>query len=79
MVDTPVVDTPVVDAATSQAFTANLDNLKGGSGDDSFNGVYYADGGTGTTAFPGDIVAGGGGQRYANHLDSRHIHCLLRA
>jgi len=55
----PVV--PVVDAATSQAFTANLDNLKGGSGDDSFNGVYYADGGTGTTAFPGDIVAGGAG------------------
>ena len=61
VVDTPVVDTPVVDAATSQAFTANLDNLKGGSGDDSFNGVYYANGGTGTTAFPGDAVDGGAG------------------
>ena len=55
----PVV--PVVDAAKSLAFTANLDNLKGGSGDDSFSGVYYADGGTGTTAFPGDTVDGGTG------------------
>ena len=61
VVDTPVVDTPVVDAATSQAFTANLDTLKGGSGDDTFNGVHYADGGTGTTAFPGDSVDGGAG------------------
>jgi hypothetical protein len=47
--------------AVSKAFTANLDNLIGGTGDDSFNGVYYADGGTGTTAFPGDIVNGGAG------------------
>ena len=61
VVDTPVVDTPVVDAAKAIAFTANLDTLEGGSGDDTFSGVYYADGGTGTTAFPGDSVDGGAG------------------
>jgi hypothetical protein len=56
---TPV--TPVVPTAQTLTFTANLDNLAGGDGDDSFNGVYYADGGTGTTAFPGDIATGGAG------------------
>jgi len=53
--------TPVAPTAQSLSFTANLDDLTGGDGDDSFNGVYYADGGTGTTAFPGDIATGGAG------------------
>ena len=47
--------------AVSKTFTSNLDNLVGTSADDAFDGVYYADGGTGTTAFPGDIVSGGAG------------------
>jgi len=53
-------------APKSVAFTASLDNLVGGSGDDVFNGVYYADGGTGTTAFPGDTVTGGAGTDTVN-------------
>jgi hypothetical protein len=56
---TPVV--PVVPTAVSKAFTTTLDSLEGGAGDDNFNGVYYADGGTGTTAFPGDSASGGAG------------------
>ncbi|WP_413678749.1 DUF4214 domain-containing protein [Prochlorococcus sp. MIT 0916] len=47
--------------SVSKAFTKNLDNLVGTDADDAFDGVYYADGGTGTTAFPGDIVSGGAG------------------
>jgi hypothetical protein len=58
--------TTVVPTAVSKTFTANLDTLEGGAGDDSFNGVYYADGGTGTTAFPGDSVAGGDGSDTLN-------------
>jgi hypothetical protein len=57
----PVVPVVVVPTAQTLTFTANLDTLAGGDGDDSFNGVYYADGGTGTTAFPGDTAAGGSG------------------
>jgi len=48
-------------AAVNKAFTNTLDQLEGGAGDDTFSGVYYADGGTGTTAFPGDSVTGGAG------------------
>jgi hypothetical protein len=59
---TPVVPVvPVVPTAVSKTFTINLDTLEGGAGADSFSGVYYADGGTGTTAFPGDSVDGGEG------------------
>jgi len=47
--------------AVTKTFTSNLDNLVGTDADDNFDGVYYADGGTGTTAFPGDIVSGGAG------------------
>ena len=47
--------------AVSKTFTSNLDNLVGTSANDSFDGVYYADGGTGTTAFPGDTVTGAAG------------------
>jgi len=47
--------------AVAKTFTSNLDNLIGTSANDTFDGVYYADGGTGTTAFPGDSVTGAGG------------------
>ena len=53
--------TLVAPTAQSLSFTANLDDLKGGAGDDKLQWVYYADGGTGTTAFPGDIATGGEG------------------
>jgi hypothetical protein len=56
---TPVA--PVAPTAVSKTFTTNLDALEGGAGNDTFSGVYYADGGTGTTAFPGDSVSAGEG------------------
>jgi hypothetical protein len=47
--------------AVTKTFTSNLDALVGTSAADTFDGVYYADGGTGTTAFPGDSAKGEGG------------------
>jgi hypothetical protein len=58
--------TPVTAAAVTEKFTTALDTLTGDSGDDTFNGVYYADGGTGTTAFPGDTVDAGDGSDTLN-------------
>ena len=59
---TTVADpTPVVDAAKTIALTTSTDNAVGGSGDDTISGVVQAQGGTGTTAFPGDTVDGGAG------------------
>ena len=58
--------TPVAPTAVSKAFTTTLDALEGGAGDDTFSGVYYADGGTGTTAFPGDSATGGAGNDTLN-------------
>ena len=59
--DTTTTTTPVVDAAKTVALTTVMDSVSGGSGDDSFSGVVQANGATGTTAFPGDIVNGGAG------------------
>ena len=52
--DTTTTDTTttVTPTAVTKKFTTALDNLTGDGGDDTFNGVYYADGGTGTTHFP---------------------------
>ena len=58
-VTTPV--TPTVDAAKTVALTTTTDSAVGGSGDDTFSGVVQAQGGTGTTAFPGDRIDGGAG------------------
>jgi hypothetical protein len=59
--ETVTVTTPVVDAAKTIALTTTTDTATGGSGDDSISGVVQAQGGTGTTAFPGDRVDGGAG------------------
>jgi len=53
---TPVAPTPV-----SKSMTAYQDTLEGTAAGDQFQGIYVADGGTGTTAFAGDIVNGGDG------------------
>jgi hypothetical protein len=53
---TPVAPTPV-----SKSLTAYQDTLEGTAAGDQFQGIYVADGGTGTTAFAGDIVNGGDG------------------
>jgi hypothetical protein len=57
----PVVVAPVVVTPVSKAMTLYQDTLVGTSADDQFQGIYVADGGTGTTAFAGDIVTGGEG------------------
>ncbi len=59
--ETTTTTTPVVDAPKTLALTTVMDSLAGGSGDDNFSGVVQANGATGTTAFPGDIVNGGDG------------------
>jgi len=58
---TPVAPTPVAPTPVSKALTAYQDTLDGTAADDQFQGIYVADGGTGTTAFAGDIVNGGDG------------------
>ena len=43
------------------SLTTGLDSLKGGAYDDTINGVVQGAGATGTTAAPGDVIAGGAG------------------
>ena len=57
--DTTTVTTTV--DPVSKSLTAYQDTLDGTSGADQFAGIYVADGGTGTTAFAGDVVNGGEG------------------
>jgi Ca2+-binding RTX toxin-like protein len=56
----PVVETTPV-AVVNEAMKSTTDNLVGGAGDDNFTGVFYSNGGTGTTIFAGDSITGGDG------------------
>jgi hypothetical protein len=66
--DKAAADKAAADAAAAAdalkktlALTSTLDSLKGGDYDDTFNGVVQDNGGVGSTAAPGDVIAGGAG------------------